>query len=68
MKTHILATISLLSFIGICFWGLQDPKSFILVLHGILGLSVLVFIYYLAYEFWKGGDHENDYEEDNSHG
>ena len=68
MKTHILATISVLSFIGICFWALQDTKSFILVLLGILGIAVLVFIYYLAYEFWKGGDHENDYEEDNSHG
>jgi hypothetical protein len=53
MKTHILATISVLSLIAICFWGLQDPKSFLLVITGIAGVALLIFMYALAYTFWR---------------
>ena len=64
MKTYILSTISVLSFIGVFFWGLQDPKSFLLVLHGLLAVFVIISLYFLTYNLWKGGDNCNDYVED----
>jgi protein-S-isoprenylcysteine O-methyltransferase Ste14 len=53
MKTHILATISVLSFIGIFFWAFFDEKSFVLVIIGISGVALLIFMYALAYTFWR---------------
>ena len=64
MKTYILSTISVLSFIGIFFWGLQDPKSFLLVLHGLLAVFVIITLYSIAYNSWKDRDNCNDYVED----
>ena len=64
MKTHILATISVLLFIGIFFWALHDPKSFLLVLHGLLAGFVIITLYFLAYNLWKDRDNCNDYVED----
>jgi accessory gene regulator protein AgrB len=53
MKTHILATISVLSLIAIFFWAFFDEKSFVLVITGIAGVALLIFMYALAYTFWR---------------
>ena len=64
MKTYMLSAISVLSFIGVFLWGLQDPSSFVLVLHGLLAVFVIISLYFIAYNLWKVGDNCDDYVED----
>ena len=61
MKSYMLSAISVLSFIGVFLWGLQDPSSFLLVLHGLLAVFVIVSLFFIAYNLWKGGDNCDDY-------
>ena len=64
MKSYMLSAISVLSFIGVFLWGLQDPSSFLLVLHGLLAGFVIITLYFIAYNSWKDRDNCNDYVED----